>query len=119
MTPIKYIGKRPHHIDGAYGTHIAWKQGETKPVPDDIAIKMLRHSDVYVAGNGEKTPDQPIVKKDDSDEDQDMRDSIANMDKDALENFAKTHFSVELDKRQGVDKLRQRVTCLIDQFGMA
>ena len=40
------------------------------------------------------------------------------MDKEALEAFAKTHFSVDLDKRKSVDSLRQQVTNLVDQFGV-
>ena len=40
------------------------------------------------------------------------------MDKDALEQFAKTHFQIDLDKRKGLSNLRLQVVGLIDQFGM-
>ena len=37
---------------------------------------------------------------------------------DALEQFAKTHFQIDLDKRKGLSNLRSQVIGLIDQFGM-
>lgn len=132
MTPIKYIGKRPEHIDGAYATRIHWKQGETKPVPDDVAVKMLRHTDVFTLGDGSvqaialtaaeaETAERERTKSEESkkeDNIQNLRDSVANMDKDALANFAQTHFSAKLDSRASVEKLRERVTTMIDQYGI-
>lgn len=120
---IKYIGKRPEYTDGAYSTKISFAQGETKNVPDDIGMKMLRHPDVYVKGDAtEEVEEQPmpvIVKHDDeADKSQEVRDSVNVMDKDSLSNFAKIHFSAELDKRQGVEKLRQKVIGMIDQYGL-
>lgn len=128
MIPIKYIGKRPEYTDGMYATRIHWKQGETMPVPDEIAVKMLRHIDVYTLGD-EQDVDKaaiPVVetaaaaedKNKTEDDAQNMRDSIAIMDKGALVNFAQTNFRVKLDNRASVSTLRQRVTGMVDQYGV-
>lgn len=121
LTPIKYIGKRPTYIDGMYGTHTAFVQGETAMVDSDIAAKMLRHTDQYELGKVkgaapavEKTSEKP-EKEDEAT--QDLRDQINAMDKDALEAFAKNHFKIDLDKRKSAASLRQHVTQLVDQFG--
>lgn len=123
MIPIKYIGKRPTYKDGAYSTGIEWAQGQTQLVPADKARLMLRHPDVYVPGDAAVTDVAAVAApkaSDDSEEDtQDARDAIATMNKDALELYAKTHFQIDLDKRQGVEKLRTRVVGLIDQYGIA
>lgn len=123
MTPIKYVGHRAEYREGAYGSGIVFQQGETISVEDALAVKLLRHPDVYqmgeaqeatasVAGvNGEK-------KQDDDDPAQELRDSVGNMTKGALEGFAKTHFNVDLDKRKSVGDLRTQVIGLIDQFGV-
>ena len=82
---------------------------------------MLRHTDVYEQGELEEAEAPASAAKnsvtDDEDPDQTARDSIANMTKDALVTYAKTTFSVDLDKRTSVGDMRTRVTGLYDQFG--
>ena len=121
LTPIKYVGKRPTYIDGMYGTHTAFVQGETVMVDSDIAAKMMRHPDQYELGKAkgaapavEPTAEKP-VKEDEAT--QDLRDQINIMDKDSLETFAKNHFRIDLDKRKSVANLREAVTQLVDRFG--
>ena len=124
MTPIKYIGKRPTYRDGAYGSGLVFTQGETVNVEDDdLARKLLRHKDVYVAGDADQasaTVAAGSAKKDDGAEDdaQDTRDAIANMTKAALKDYAKTHFSVDLDPHKSVAEQRMQVVGLFDQFGV-
>lgn len=120
LVSIQYIGKRPEYTDGTYGTGIHWVQGESRLVPADKARLMLKHPDVYVPG----AVDAPVAsldikpKTDENDEKQDMRDSIATMDKEAIGVFAKTHFNVDIEKRKGLPALREQVTGLFDQFGI-
>ena len=114
---VKYIGKRAEYTEGAYGTRIHFLQGESRMVPVDKARLMLKHPDVYAPG----VPDAviavlPEVKTED-DPTQDMRDSIAIMDKAALEAYAKTNFRVDIDKRRSIETLRTEVTGLVDRFG--
>lgn len=123
MTPIKYIGHRKQYREGAYGSGLIFTQGETLNVEDDaLAAKLLKHKDVYVRGDAEEATEtvakaKTVAQDDEEDKAQDARDAIARMNKDALETYAKTHFSVDLDKRKSVDALRQHVTQLFDQYG--
>lgn len=116
---VKYIGKRPEYTDGTYGTMIRFVQGESRQVPLDKARLMLKHTDVYAPGE----TDAPIAvipeQKSEDDDAQDLRDAISLMEKDALETYAQTHFSVKLDKRKNVLDLRTHVTQLFDQYGIS
>lgn len=121
MIAVKYIGHRPNFSDRIYGTGIAFAPGQTVNVENATARKMLRHTDVYEQGELEEAEAPASAAKnsvtDDEDPDQTARDSIANMTKDALVTYAKTTFSVDLDKRTSVGDMRTRVTGLFDQFG--
>lgn len=127
MTKIKYIGVRPGYRENLYGTGLVFEQGQVASVDDAVAAKMIRHKDQYVLADKEYPVADvviaPVVESDKAEdkveeEAQNMRDSIAVMDKQALENFAKTHFNVGLDKRKGVDNLRTQVNGLVDQYGL-
>jgi hypothetical protein len=136
-TLIEYIGKRPTYKDSLFDTG-DWSFGESKPVHDDVARKMLKHADQYrlakpktegrlpkdaiEVGAGQTAQQDEAVGSletaDQQPEDtQDLRDAVGTMDKEALTVFAKTHFSTDLDKRIGVEKARSQVIGLIDQFG--
>lgn len=116
-TSIKYIGVRAEYTDGTYGTRIHWLRGESRMVPADKAAKMLRHPDVYVAGDaGAPTPGVP-GEPDKQDDVQDMRDAIAGMNKKAVLHYAQTKYNMALDKSQPVESLRTAAIQLVDQFG--
>ena len=125
MIPIKYIGHRAFYRDGACGSELSFEQGQTLLVEDQFALKMLRHPSVYERGDAidsaNEVPAIAQAKKDapeqDDDPNQTMRDTIAQMNKEALASYAKSNFNVDLDKRVKVDDLRQQVTTLFDQFG--
>lgn len=118
LLPVKYIGPREHYVDGTYSTYINFTKGETRMVPADVARKMYSHPDVYVPGD--IVADVADVKPEPSTEDtlQDMRDSIASMNKDAVANFVKSNFNQEVDKRQSVAAIRSQAIGLVDQFGI-
>lgn len=118
LLPVKYIGVRENYIDGAFGSGIAFVKGETRMVPADLARRMYTHPSVYVPGD--PVADMADVKAGPSTEDeaQDMRDSISNMDKAAIAQFVKTHFSQDVDKRQSLAALRSHAIGLVDQFGV-
>ena len=118
MVSIKYVGKRDSYIDGAFGTRIHFDRGDSRMVPADIAKLMLKHPDVYVPGEPDALTVAIHAPKTQDDDTQDMRDAIVNMDHNALATYAKTHFSVKLDKRKDVGALRSQVTGLFDQFGL-
>lgn len=121
FTPIKYIGKRPEYVDGTYGTRIRFVQGETELVPTDKALLMLKHPDVYEAGEESsklKVPNLPQKEGEDEDELQNLRDSISSMNKEGLKEFAQTHYNVKLNGQKGEGTLRQEVIGLVDQYGL-
>lgn len=140
-TSIKYIGKREHYTDGTYGSHIEFKHGETQLVPDDLAVKLLKHPDQYQRGDedrpaptmqaviqdqyqrGDDIVKDTIIPKPDSvketpEDTQDVRDAIATMNSQALVKYAMTHYRVKLDKQMVVESLRTEVTRLVDQYGV-
>lgn len=61
---------------------------------------------------------QPAADDDAEEQAQQVRDTIAAMDKDALEQFAQTNYSTKIDKRRGVEALRQEVTGMFERFGL-
>ena len=122
MIAVKYIGHRANFSDVIYGTGLAFARGQTVNIEDDlVARKMLRHTDVYVQGDQDEAegPDKATKNTVTQDEDPDQmaRDAIANMGKSALVTYAKTTFSVDLDKKMSVGDMRTKVTGLFDQFG--
>lgn len=122
MIPVKYIGHRPRYRDGTYGSGIEWEQGETKPVDDALALKLLKHTDVYVLGDDFAKSDLVLGKKEadpEATEEDQAREDIRFMSASALKAYALQHFKVRLDGRKGVDSLRQEVGALIDRFGPA
>ena len=68
------------------------------------------------------TPDEEAGAENWEDEDLDETFdtylSIDQMDKDALELFAKSNYEQDLDKRKNVETLRAQVKGMIDQFGI-
>jgi hypothetical protein len=121
-TPIRYIGKRDTYTDGAYQSHITWTRGETKPVPNAIAAKLLQHPDQYELGDPitEELPLLPVKKPEDTEERlQEVRYSIQAMTKAGLMSFVQTTFNVKMDKNQSVTAMRAQATQLVDQFGVS
>ena len=115
---VKYIGKRPSYLDGTFGTRILFQYGESRNVPKDKALLMLKHPDVYVSG----VADAPIAAvpaiQSEADNTQDLRDSISAMnDKSALSDFTQIKYGIKLDKRKPIEDLRIQAMGLIDQYG--
>lgn len=116
---VKYIGKRPFYVEGAYGTRITFMQGQSRLVPADKALLMLRHPDVYVPGKADAPiASVPDTSKTDSDELQDLRDTINAMsDKEALSNYTFLKYGIKLDQRKAIERLRLDAIGLVDQYG--
>lgn len=125
MVAVQYIGKRPVYREAQYGTGLVFTQGEVKLVRADKAAQMLAHADVYVPGNtseaagpAEEAPEKPARNLEEENL-QDLRDSVANMTKEACKAFAQQHFRQQLDDKLKVAEMRAQVTQWIDQFGVA
>ena len=120
---IKYVGKRLTHRDTIYGTGMSFSPGDAVEVSDALGMRMLRHVDVYARADDDAEAvkvahvDKVINKNDENIID--VIDSISIMDKEALSNFAKTEFNMDLDKRKSIEKLRQDVSIKVNQFGVS
>lgn len=125
-TPIQYVGKTDTYLDVLYGTG-NWERDQVKNVLRDVAAKMLIHRDQYVAY---EQPESSVSASDEADvvgeivdrreredsPEQQVRDSIATMDKDALRSFIATNYRVPVDGRLSVEKLREQAVRLVDQY---
>jgi hypothetical protein len=122
--PITYIGKRDEYTDGAFGTHIHFRRGETKLVPEKVAMLMLRHPDVYVLGEAEgavsaEVGDANPKTGDTETELQDTRDSINAMaDVDAVKAYVEQHYGTKMHHNIGLEKAKAHAIGLVDQFGL-
>lgn len=133
MTNITYIGKKPF-FDRLYNTGLTFDVGQVRAVPDDMARLFLRHKDLFaVSDTAPKTPkketdntqaliDQKAketAEKTKSENNlQDLYTQVSVMDKDALEQFTKDHYQIDLNKRKSLENLREEVIGLIDQLGV-
>lgn len=134
MTSINYIGKKPF-FDRLYNTGLSFDVGQVRDVPDDMARLFLRHKDLFVVSD--TAPKAPKTKETDNTQTlidqkaketaekiksennlQELYTQVSVMDKDALEQFAKDHYQVDLNKRKSLENLREEVIGLIDQFGV-
>ncbi len=122
---IVYIGRRELHKDTLYGTG-EWAKGQHKLVDVVVALKMLRHPDVFEAGNVEAVstvvfpePKAPTKESDTPDDVQMALDAISTMPADALASFVRENFQQKVDKRKSVENLRIEATRLLHQFGLA
>lgn len=117
---IQYKGFREPHRDATYETG-EWTIGMVKDVPDAIALKMLKHPDVYaMADEAPSVVEQVLIRdKPATDEDQNARDAIAAMqEKDAVAHYALVNFGMKIPKTLTLDNMKQRAVQLVDQYGV-
>lgn len=124
FVPIKYIGRKDYR--DRTSLRQSWQPGDTKLVPEQDAKKLLQfaefeHSkakakpaELEQAKTAQKVADQ--AKHDAKRDLENVQVSIDQMDKDALEAYAK-NYSVDLDKRRSLASLRQEVNNLIELHG--
>ena len=45
---VRYMHpRRPRFVDSIYGTGLTWTQGQVHPLPVSVALKLLRHEDMF------------------------------------------------------------------------
>ena len=135
---VTYIGRRPEFLDRLYGSGLSFTTGQTRALPPLLASRFLRHADLFEPGGDvakvKATPKQldddgtnaQLAKAQrESDKQaqeqasvQDLRDRVAQMDKDALKEFALVNYRQTINKSFALDKLRAQVEGFIDQFGV-
>lgn len=134
---VRYTGKRDPFIERVYKSELSFMPGQVRCIPPDLAKKLLKHTDVFerildavlVEPVPEPTDDDTAALLEEAahkqaeqqealNQLQDVRDQISHMDKEALTEFAKIHYRQDLNKRLGVEKLRDQVTGFVDQYGV-
>lgn len=133
LVPVVYTGREDEWTDNLYGTGLPFTKGQTRMLPPDLAVRFLRHADVFEPGEAPKA--RKGAKADDTaallelaDQAkaeqhklafniQDLRDQVANMEKPALDHFATTNYRQKLDLRHNVETLRQQANSFIDLYG--
>ena len=118
---IQYKGFREPHRDGIYETG-DWTIGMVKDVPDAVALKMLKHPDVYaVAEEAPEIIEQVMEKPDkqgDEEAQQMARDAVAAMaEKEAIASYAMNNFGLKIPKTLSVENMKRQAIMYIDQYG--
>ena len=143
---IKYIGKREPWHDRLYRTGLVFDCNQVRTIPWDMARKFLRHEDLFEkvdADAKDKTDkakktgkaddaknqaddtqallDEQTAKNKSKDDEQAelqaLYDQVSVMDKDALKDFAMTHYQQKTNNSKSVENIRLDVNSMIDQFG--
>ena len=130
LVTIEYIGRRPRWKDSIYGTGLDFESGQVRTVPFDLAKKFLRHVDLFAESPVSEDPKpkddtehllesarKEAEAKENRQLDFEVIDRINQMDKAMLEKFASERFSINLDKRKSIEKLREEVIGHVDRFG--
>jgi hypothetical protein len=131
LVPVKYIGHRATYKDGACGSGLTFKQGETRLVPIKAARQMLRdHPTVYQPGDVPADPLAAVVttnaevKAETDTKEQErldeVRDTLNGMtDKASLIQFIEQTMGHTVpDKRKSLADLKAHATMLVDQYGV-
>lgn len=132
---VTYTGREDPFIERNYGSGLAFEQGQTRVVPEELAAKLLRHADVFATGDVASVKEE-VSTGDDTEESlkradaakknlealenqrQDVVDRVSVMDKEALKEFAKTKYGQPIPKTMSVENMRAKVIGFIDQFGL-
>lgn len=120
-TKIKYIGRREPHRDGIYETG-EWTIGMVKDVPDAVALKMLKHPDVYAVAEEAPEVVEQVMERPDKREDEEAqqlaRDAVAAMvEKEAIASYAMNNFGLKIPKTLSVENMKRQAIMYIDQYG--
>lgn len=124
---VKYVGPRESYKDGLFGTGMVFERGQTRMVPSAVALQMFRHPGVYVPGEVPQAsqvvaqvPTGKVPQPPEEERLQEVRDSVNAMtEKAAVEAFVKQHFQIDIDKRKGLQALKEHALQLVDQYGIA
>ena len=124
--PVKMIADRDAITDHTYSTG-RWERGEIKLVPPATSNKLIRHIDVFRQVTAEEAADQKaavveetVKRTEDEQNDaatQELRDSVARMDKDAVIEYAAVHYGLKVKGNLSTEKAREALIQHIDLAG--
>ena len=56
--PVEYIGRKEPWVDKLYGSKLPFNKGQVRVVPSDLAIRFLRHPDLFKLAEADTTGDE-------------------------------------------------------------
>lgn len=130
---IKYVGRRPFYREGCYGSSLEFAKGESRLVHRDLAVKLLRHPDVYVMdeaqpGGGSSSQDvadvevagtpKPPEQVENTLTDEALLHVSTLPDNESLEQYSMQQWNLKLDKRKSIDSNRAEVEARISMYGV-
>lgn len=131
--PVKYIGRRPHWEGTLYNVKLRFDMGQTRPLPEALALKYLTHTDTF-----QRDPDYQFTPKsveqetqealaeanervqaqqEANQELQEVLENVAIMEREQLAQVA-SRYGRKLDGRRSVDSLRADVKQMINLHGL-
>ena len=147
-TPVQYIGRKPTYTDLLYGTGLTFVPNQVRPLPERLAAKFLRHSDLFreepqddeqqdeQAQKPEQSDTPPKLdddtaallaaaqKQQDEQAQKDLEragliDQVRTMTKPELQTLAKDRWNQVLAKNLTLESTRERVLQFVEQYGAA
>lgn len=56
--PVEYIGRKEPWVDKLYGSKLPFNKGQVRIVPSELAIRFLRHPDLFKLAEADTTGDE-------------------------------------------------------------
>lgn len=127
--PVKNIVEnREFVVDNFYGTG-RWDKEQVKLVDPMVAVKLLRHNDVWANASTEEAVSaisidvkQAVDKTKEQQEEelsQSLRDKVNTMSRDDVIDYAAVHYSMKIAGNSSVEKARELLIQHIDLAGPA
>jgi hypothetical protein len=124
--PIQMIANRDHLKDNNYGTG-EWTRGQIQLVDAAVAMKMIRHTDVFVQSTAEeaaasqakavKTEVKNSEKQLSDEASQELRDRVGQMNRDQAIEYAAVHYGLKIRGNASVEDARAQLIQHIDLAG--
>jgi len=126
MIAIKYIGRHPEHKESLYGTGVSFKKDEVKLFSEEIASKLLKHTDTYALeeikqdAKLKKLEVVEELKPDDEEYDRvqealNAKKTISRMTDAQLKAYAATKFNHNFDEKSTIPEMKRY---LIDKINI-
>lgn len=132
---VQYIGRRESFTDTIYGSNLTFTQGQARAVDSDLAIKLLRHQDLFrrykpeEEGAVEQTDDDTQKRIEEAKAERakvieeqnniaELIDQVNQMTKASLAKFAFEKWHYEFKSSAKLPEMREQVVNFIHQFGV-
>ena len=132
---VVYTGRERPFVDRIYGTKFDWMPGQARAVPPELAVRLLRHADVFKRGKvREKEAAKPTVddtserleetarREEEMHEEQDAKhrllDQLRQLDAAGLKAWAKEHTGETFKGNPSLATIQQRVFDWVEQYGV-